>query len=172
LILSPAGQSNMQVADVFTTIPYLHLRDIAMKTGRRYSILSEIISELKSNLAVFDDPADATISSGMVALILAQLAENKDLGPVLVDLLGPDGAHIVLRPAGDYVGTGGAVDFQTVIAAARCRGETALGYRLLAEAGQAGDGSGVYLNPERSASITFKEQDFVIALANERQALT
>ncbi|KPL81076.1 hypothetical protein ADN00_00670 [Ornatilinea apprima] len=165
LILSP----NSQLGDVFSAASYLHLRDIANKTGRSYSILVEMISGRKGDLALVNCPDDATINNSLMALILAQIAENVELGPILIELLGPGGAQIVLRPAGDYVSPGEKVTFQTVVTAAGCREETALGYRLFSEASQAGGASGVHLNPEKSISIIFTEQDEVILLATEGQ---
>jgi ion channel POLLUX/CASTOR len=166
LILSSTSQPDTQLADVFNVVSYLHLRDIARKTGRSYSILRVINFERKGDQSVLNDPGDATVSNQLVALILAQMAENKDTGQVLAELLGPGGTPILLKPAGDYVAPGEAVDFQTVIAAARCQGETAIGYRLLSEASQAGEVSGVHLNPDKSAPIIFQEQDNVIVLSN------
>lgn len=168
LILNPAGQlverEGMQIADVFNVVAYLHLRDIAQKTGRRFSILIELMSGRKSELALVNDTAGTAISNDLVALTLSRIAENKEIAPILIDLLRPGSSPIVLNPVENYVATGETVNYQRVVAAARCRGETAIGYRLLSEAGQAESFSGVHLSPEKYASITFKEQDRVIVL--------
>jgi len=57
------------------------------------------------------------------------------------------------------------VNFYTVLEAARLRGEVAVGYRLGAETGNPGTSYGVRLNPEKSQSIKFAEQDSLIVLA-------
>ncbi|MBI5839194.1 MAG: hypothetical protein HZB19_03755 [Chloroflexi bacterium] len=165
VILSPPETPDVQLADGTTVMTFLHLRDIARKTAQNYSILMEIVEPRSRDLPGISTASDGVISEGIAALVLAQLAEDKDLAPVLVSLLFPGGSHIFLRPVGDYVLPGEPVSFRTLMAAAQCRGETALGYRLLSEAGQDGRFSGVHLNPDRSAFISFSEQDRVIVLA-------
>ena len=66
---------------------------------------------------------------------------------------------------GDYVATGSPVNFYTVTEAARRRGETALGYRISAEASNAGMAYGVHTNPTKSAPITFTLDDKIIVIA-------
>jgi hypothetical protein len=108
---------------------------------------------------------DVIISERLIALTLTQIAENKDVAPVFVDLLTPGGAEIYLKPIADYIRLDSPVNFYTVIAAALRKGETAIGYRLLSEAGQAEQSFGVHVNPEKSALISFTDQDQVIVIA-------
>ena len=49
--------------------------------------------------------------------------------------------------------------------AARRRGETAIGYRILSEAKDAGKSYGVHTNPKKSVLITFALEDKVIVIA-------
>ena len=60
---------------------------------------------------------------------------------------------------------GQPVNFYTVVEAARTRGETAIGYRLESEAGEAGKSYGVHTNPKKSENMTFTDQDKVIVIA-------
>ncbi|MBM4465794.1 MAG: potassium transporter TrkA [Chloroflexi bacterium] len=165
VILGPAEEGDMHTADAFSMTTFLHLRDIAQRTGRDFSILVEIADARNRDLPGITQASDEMISEVIVALVLVQIAENADMGLVLVDLFSPGGTHVFLRPAGDYVQPGAPVSFTTVMAAAQYRGETAIGYRLLSEAEQDGRLSGVHLNPDRFASISFSEQDRVIVLA-------
>jgi len=57
------------------------------------------------------------------------------------------------------------VDFYTVVEAARRRGETTLGYRIEAEASNAGKSYGVHTNPKKSQTIAFAPEDKVIVIA-------
>ena len=83
---------------------------------------------------------------------------------MFVELLTPGGPEIYLKPAGDYVTLDRPVNFYTVLEAARRKGQTAIGYRLLSEAG-AQDGSfGVHLNPDKPAQFTLTGQDRIIVL--------
>ena len=138
-----------QIADAVTIISLLHLRDIAQKTGRNFSIVSEILDVRNRNLVEVTSAEDVIISERLIALALAQLAENKDIAPVFVDLLTPGGPEIYLKPAEDYIASSKAIDFYTLLAAAQQKGETAIGYRLLSEAGEAEKSFGVHLNPKK-----------------------
>lgn len=55
--------------------------------------------------------------------------------------------------------------YYTVIEAARRHGEVALGYRLGAWSDDKGRAYGVVVNPKKSETITFSENDRVIVLA-------
>ena len=77
----------------------------------------------------------------------------------------PEGSELYFKPACDYVQPGKPVNFYTVLEAARQRGETAIGYRLQAQAYDDAQAYGVKLNPRKSQSITFSEVDRVIVVA-------
>jgi hypothetical protein len=117
------------------------------------------------DLAAVTSADDVIISERLIALAMTQLAENKDIQPVFVDLLTPGGPEIYLKPAVDYVVAGRTIDFYTLLAAAQQKGETAIGYRTLAEASDAKKSFGVHLNPNKGEPISLGEQDRVIVLA-------
>jgi ion channel POLLUX/CASTOR len=165
IVLNPMEAVDFQIADAMTIISLLYLRDIAQKAGHSYSIVSEILDVRNRDLAEVTSAEDVIISERLIALALTQLAENKDILPVFVDLLTAGGPEIYLKPAEDYVALGQAIDFYTLLAAAQHKGETAIGYRVLAEAGEAGRSFGVHLNPSKGRAITLGEGDRVIVLA-------
>ena len=167
IILSPADAPDIQLADATTMMSLLHLRDIARKTGRAFSIVSEILDVRNRDLAEVTSADDVIIGERLVALAMAQIAENKDVLPVFVEFLSPGGPEIYLKPAQDYVTPGKPISFYTVLEAARRKGQTAIGYRLLAEAGAPEQAFGVHLNPDKSALITLAADDRVIVLAEE-----
>jgi len=154
-----------QIADATTMLSLLHLRDIAQKTERRFSIVSEILDVRNRDLSEVTSAEDVIISERLVALALTQVAENKDALPMFADLLTPGGPEIYLKPAVEYVLSGQAMSFHTVIEAALTKGQTAIGYRLLSQANQPESAFGVHLNPDKSALITFSDEDRVIVLA-------
>jgi hypothetical protein len=167
VILSPVDAPEVQLADASTIITLLHLRDIARKTGRTLSIISEILDVRNRDLAEVTSADDVIISEQLVALAMTQIAENKDVVPIFVDLLSPAGNEIYLKTAGDYVAPGLPVNFYTVLEAARRRGQTAIGYRLLAESSDPEQSFGVHLNPSKTEPVTFGEDDRVIVLATD-----
>ena len=54
-----------------------------------------------------------------------------------------------------------------MLEAARRKGQTAIGYRLLSEAGAPEQAFGVHLNPDKPALVTLAADDRVIVLAEE-----
>jgi Trk K+ transport system NAD-binding subunit len=165
VILSRTDIPDIQVADAHAMLALFHLRDIMAKTSRSVSIVSEILDVRNRDLSEVSRAEDVIISERLVALALAQIAENRDALPVFVDLLNPGGVEIYLKPAVDYVLPGRPVEFYTIVEAALRKGETAIGYRLLSEAGDAARAFGVHLNPDKLAAITFAGDDRVIVLA-------
>jgi len=167
IILSPTDAPDIQIADASTTVSLLHLRDIAGKTGQTFSIVSEILDVRNRDLAEVTSADDVIIGERLVALALAQIAENKDVMPVFVEFLSPGGPEIYLKPAQDYITPDRPVTFYTVLEAARRKGQTAIGYRLLSEAGAPEQAFGVHLNPDKPAQITLAAHDRIIVLAEE-----
>jgi hypothetical protein len=110
---------------------------------------------------------DFIVSEHLVSLTMSQLSENAELFDVFTDIFDPEGAEIYLKPVNNYVVTDEPVNFYTIVEAARRRGETALGYRLLSEAGDAGKSYGVHTNPRKSEQVTFKPEDKVIVIAED-----
>jgi Trk K+ transport system NAD-binding subunit len=167
VILSPADASDIQIADASTMVPLLHLRDIARKAGTVFAIVSEVLDVRNRDLSEVTSADDVIISERLVALALTQIAENRDVLPVFGEFLNTGGPEIYLKPAGDYVVPGRPVNFYTVLEAARRKGQTAIGYRLLAEASQPDRAFGVRLNPDKAAQFTLAADDRIIVLAEE-----
>ena len=71
-----------------------------------------------------------------------------------------------LKPIGNYVNIGEPVNFYTLVAAARSQGESAIGYRLQVNAGNATKNYGVVINPAKGDVVTFRESDRLIVVAN------
>jgi hypothetical protein len=93
-----------------------------------------------------------------------QADENPELEEVFAVLFTSEGSEIYLRPAEDYIRDGVSVDFYTVLEAARMNGETAIGYRVAADARDSIHSYGVVSNPRKTDSITFAPGDRVIVL--------
>ncbi len=165
IVLSYAGLLDPQEADAQTLITLLHLRDMSDKCGKPFAIVSEMLDVRNRQLAEVTRADDFIVSDQLVSLLLAQISENKHLGAVFDVLLDPEGAEIYLKPIGDYVRPGVPVNFYTVLEAARCRAEIALGYRLCRDARSPDKSYGVVVNPAKSQPVTFEPQDRVIVLA-------
>jgi ion channel POLLUX/CASTOR len=154
-----------QEADAKTLVTLLHLRDMSQKDETPFSIVSEMLDLRNRELAEATQVDDFIVSEHLISLMMAQLSENAELFDVFTDIFDPEGAEIYLKPVGDYVTTGESVTFYTVVEAARRRGETALGYRIEAEATNAGKAYGVHTNPKKSETVTFVPEDKVIVIS-------
>ncbi|MCC7188215.1 MAG: NAD-binding protein [Anaerolineales bacterium] len=156
-----------QEADAKTLVTLLHLRDMAEKDETPFSIVSEMLDLRNRELAEATQVDDFIVSEHLVSLMMSQLSENGELFHVFTDIFDPEGAEIYLKPISDYVTLGEAVNFYTVFEAARRRGETALGYRLVGEAKMAGKAYGVHTNPKKSEAVVFSSEDKVIVIAED-----
>jgi voltage-gated potassium channel Kch len=165
ILLSDIGRHDPQQADARTLVTLLHLRDIAEKTGHRFSIVSEILDFRNRELAEVTQVDDFIVSDRLVSLLLAQISENKYLMEVFNDLFNPVGSEIYLKHVEDYVQLGLPLNFYTLLEAARRRNEVAIGYRLRADANNAALGYGLHINPRKSDLMTFSERDRVVVLA-------
>lgn len=165
IVLCYSDELDAQRADARTLITLLHLRDIESKLGDRFSIVSEMLDDRNRQLAEVTQADDFIVSQKLISLMISQISENKDLSAVFADLFDPEGSEIYLKPASDYVKPGEPVNFYTVVEAARRRGEVAMGYRILAKAGDASAAYGIKLNPDKAASVTFSPADRIVVLA-------
>jgi len=166
IILSPTDISEIQLADATTMISLIHLRDIIKKTGRKMSIVSEIMDVRNRELIQVSSAEEVIISDRLIALALAQIAENKNIAPIFVELLTGTHIEISIKSIRDYIRLDNPVNFYTIIAAAQQKGETAIGYRLLSEADQTEQSFGMHINPDKSVPIPFSDQDQVVVISS------
>jgi voltage-gated potassium channel Kch len=166
ILLSYSDGLDPQRADAKTLVSLLHLRDIAAVTGRRFSIVSEMLDVRNRDLAVVTRADDFIVSDRLVSLYVTQVAEEKRLAAVFGDIFDAEGSEIYLKPATDYVRTDAPVGWATVVAAARDRGEVAIGYRTAARAGSRTDFD-IAVNPAKSSSRTWLSADRVIVIAED-----
>lgn len=167
VIVLADDQVSPQQADAKTLVTLLHLRDMAQKDETPFSIVSEMLDLRNRELAAATKVDDFIVSDHLVSLMMSQISENSELFGVFADIFDPEGSEIYLKPVSDYVATGEPVNFYTVVEAARRRGETALGYRLAAEANAMGKSYGVHTNPKKSEKVTFSAEDKVIVIAED-----
>ena len=156
---------DIQRADGKTLITLLQLRDIEDRAGVDLNIVSEMLDDRNRELAEVTNADDFIVSDKLISLMLSQVSENKKLTQVFDDLFSSVGSEVYLQPVEQYVAPGTAVNFYTVLEAARRRGETALGYRVAANAHKSDKGYGVTVNPVKTETVTFSAGDKIIVLA-------
>jgi voltage-gated potassium channel Kch len=166
IALSYAGL-DVQEADARTLVTLLHLRDISDRDETPFSIVSEMLDLRNRQLAEVAKVDDFIVSDHLISLMMSQMSENADLYAVFADIFDPEGSEIYMKPVGDYIDLSRPVTFYTLVEAARRRGQTAIGYRLAAEAGEAAKSYGVHTNPKKSELVRFSPEDRVIVLGED-----
>lgn len=165
IVLSNSDRLDIQKADARTLVTLLHLRQIGDAYNNPFSIVSEMLDVRNRQLAEVAQADDFIISDRLISLMLAQLAENKRLTAVFQSLFDPEGSELYLKLASEYVQLGTAVNFYTVVEAARRQGAIAIGYRLDAEAHNPAASYGIKINPPKSHPVTFGSEDRIVVLA-------
>ncbi len=142
VIVLSADNLGEQGADARTLVTLLHLRDIEESLGDPFSIVSEINDDANREIAQVTKADDFVVSENLINLLLTQLTENRHLA------------------------AGAAANFATVAAAARRRGETALGYRIHTQFHQPPT-YGVMLNPPKNTPLTLTGNDRIVVVAED-----
>jgi Trk K+ transport system NAD-binding subunit len=167
IVMCYAEHLDPQRADARTLITLLHLRDIASRLDHPVSIVSEMLDDRNHELAQVTQVDDVIVSDKVLSLLLAQISENEHLAAVFAELFEADGSEIYLRPAEEYVEPARETTFATVVAAARERGETAIGLRRAAFSQDPSQAYGVQLNPPKSLAYAPSAGDRVVVLAED-----
>lgn len=165
IVLGYTDAMSPQSADTRTLVTLLQLRRLAESTGRHVSVVSEMVDPRNRALAEVTRADDFVVSNQLVSLMLAQASENMHLSAIFAELLDDQGSEVYVRPVSDYVAIDRSVDFNTIIEAARKRGEVAFGYRESTGERGARNMGGVVINPPRHTARVYKEEDAIIVLA-------
>ncbi len=156
-----------QRSDARTLVTLLHLRELTDGADKHVTIASEMLDESNRELAQVTKVDDVIVSEHIVSLMLAQISENEHLAEVFDELFSAAGSEVYLREAGAYVTPGAPVAFATLVASARARGESAIGYREASAAEDQGAGYGVTISPPKTALFPCGPDDKLIVLAED-----
>ncbi|MET9505826.1 NAD-binding protein [Streptomyces sp. NPDC006622] len=168
VVLGPdpvAGQKPDET-DNRTLVTLLVLHLLEQESGRELPVVTEMTDDRNRTLAPISPGADVIISGKLIGLLMAQISQNWHLAAVFEELFSPTGGQVRLRPAASYILPGCEASFATVVAAARQRGECAIGYRRHDRATAAPD-HGVRINPDKSERRRWADQDEVIVIAHD-----
>ena len=166
IILFAEKSVSAHKADARVLMTLLHLRDMGERDGQSYSLTSEILDIGNRELAEVTRADDFIVSDQLTSLMMAQLSENREVGVVFGEFFSSDGNEIHIRPAPDYVAVDSPVNFYTVVESARRKGEVAIGYRIVADRGDARKEYGIVINPRKSDDIALKSDDKIIVIAH------
>jgi voltage-gated potassium channel Kch len=167
IILGYRDGMSIAEADARTLLTLLLLRralggtDFGTGGGRRNRVVTELLDSSDVELAQATGADDFVVSDALSSYVIAQLSENPELDDVFTDLFDAEGSALGLRSADRYVDTGDTVTFARVVAAARARGEIAIGYRFAARNGSEAE---VVVNPAKSARLRFEPDDRIVVI--------
>jgi hypothetical protein len=168
IILCYRGE-DIAASDARTLLTLLQIRQVTedvSSPNHGVRLVAELLDARDVELARIANPDDFVVSERLTSLMLAQLSENAELRGVFADLFDAEGVELVLVPASRYVATGAEQSYADVVAAARRRGHVCVGYRC--DGGENANGAlggGVVLNPPKSKTVTFAEDDQILVLA-------
>ncbi len=132
--------------------------------GLECNVVAELLQVQNTELAAVARPDDFVVSERLMSLALAQISENPALAVVFHDLLDSFSVMVRMRPWHEYE-LGADANFAAIVAAARERGESAIGWRCPSMAGHARDlGGGVFINPPKQMQAAFVDEDQVIVI--------
>ncbi|MET9556214.1 NAD-binding lipoprotein [Streptomyces sp. NPDC006645] len=172
VVLGPDPDEGPDRPDDWTLVTLLALRLLEQRTGgRELRVVSELTDDRNRPLAPVDPGSDVIVSGELTGLLMAQIAQNRHLASVFDELFSAEGSMICLRPAATYVHPGATTAFATVVAAARDRGECAIGYRRHDRRTTAPD-HGVRLNPHKSERREWSAEDQVVVITTEATEAT
>lgn len=167
IILSNNSQLDVQESDANTLVVLLQLRDISEKLNCRFSVVSEMMDFRNKKLAEVTKVNDFIVSEKLISLMLTQVSENKMINTVFEDLFDADGSELYIKKASKYIKPRVAVNYYTLVEAAKRKNEIAIGYVIAAEQKDAQKNYGIYINPDKSAIVSLGDKDGLIVIAED-----
>ncbi|WP_247706924.1 CASTOR/POLLUX-related putative ion channel [Streptomyces liliiviolaceus] len=148
-------------------VTLLMLRELELRAGRVLPVVAELGDHRNRALAPLGPASDVVIRGELTSLLMAQIAHNPHLAAVFGELFAAHGASVHLRPAHHYTTPGCEASFATVVAAARERGECAVGYRRTDPEAGTGHRHELRLGPAKTERRVWHARDEVVVVAND-----
>jgi voltage-gated potassium channel Kch/K+/H+ antiporter YhaU regulatory subunit KhtT len=167
MLLSYEDIYDIQEADAQTLITLLHLRQITEEKNLKNDIVSQMLDTRNRDLAVVTKADDFIVSDKLISLLLSQISENKFLDDVYRDLFRSEGSEIYMKNATSYIKPGVAVDFYTVLEAAKRKNHIAIGYRIEKFKDDPEKAYGIVINPDKPAIVHFANEDKLIVISED-----
>ncbi|MFJ2261785.1 NAD-binding lipoprotein [Streptomyces sp. NPDC087844] len=148
-------------------VTLLMLRELELQAGRILPVVAELGDHRNRALAPLGPASDVVVRGELTSLLMAQIAHNPHLSAVFGELFAAHGASVHLRPAHHYAPPGCEASFATVVAAARDRGECAVGYRRTDPQAGTGHRHELRLSPAKTERRVWDARDEVVVVAND-----
>ncbi|MEU4180245.1 NAD-binding lipoprotein [Streptomyces sp. NPDC026589] len=171
VVLGPDRGDGPDHPDDWTLVTLLAVRLLEQRTGRETRVVTELLDDRNRPLAPVNSGSDVIVSGMLIGLLMAQIAQNRHMAPVFEELFSAEGNNVCLRPAGAYIHPGAEATFADVVAAARDRGECAIGYRRHDVARTGPGDHGIRLNPTKGERRVWHAEDQVVVVATDHHNL-
>ena len=173
-ILAGSGDEAEEI-DARTIMRLLQIRNIFKEAERssglpiETKLISEIVNSENTELIVQVGVKDFLISNQFVSRIFAQVALEKDVMRVYVDLFQKEGSEVYIKPISLYFEKpeGLHVTFADCILAAQQRDEVCFGIKLGSLETDIEHNFGIYIIPPKDRHYTLRDGDALIVLAEE-----
>jgi ion channel POLLUX/CASTOR len=167
IVLSNSEKLDSQDADSKTLMTLLYLRDFLGNNENNVRIVSEIMDARNRELASITRADDFVVSEKLIAQMLTQVSESKELVKVFNDMFDSEGSEIYLKPMNNYIQSDKEVNYFTVVESAKRQNQIAIGYRVSADQYNKNKSYGIVLNPPKSSVISFSSDDKIIVFAED-----
>ncbi len=168
-----SGESHVDAArvDSENIVALLLLRRIFSQypmESQNTKLITEVLDSQNDALVAKAGVQDVIISNRLISMIMAQIAESRDIEKVYDDLFSEDGSEIYLKPATLYFETFPAeVKFADMMAIARQRDEICIGVKIKALEPNKECNNGVTLIPEKDTFFELCPDDCLVVLAED-----
>jgi hypothetical protein len=131
-------------------------------------LITEVLDSQNDALVAKAGVQDVIISNRLVSMIMAQIAESRDIEKVYDHIFQEDGSEIYLKPASLYFESFPAnVSFADMMAIARQRGEICIGVKIKSLEPDKEQNNGVTLIPEKNTNFELAANDCLVVLAED-----
>lgn len=131
-------------------------------------LITEILDSQNDALVAKAGVQDVIISNRLVSMIMAQIAESRDIEKVYDDIFQEDGSEIYLKSAEMYLDALPAeVSFADMMRLAEKRDEVCIGVKIKALENDKDANNGVTLIPEKNTRYTLRPEDSFVVLAED-----
>ncbi len=153
-------------ADARALVTTLQVRQALEARGRDTTVVTELLDQRDVALAPPSAAGEFIVSDRLISLLLTQLAENPHLTLVFDDLLDATGAELYAKPVERYCTPDRPTTFAAIVTAAALHGESAIGFRRVADAGNAATRFGAVINPAKAEALTLTGADQILVVAD------
>ena len=172
LILADDETQDMDAEDERIIRTLLYLREYRALEGADFSITSEMLLTQDKELAAATEPDDFIIGRQLSALLMAQIAENRELASLFKVLLSSDGFEVYMKPASRYVPLDEPIDLISACEAVADKDEIFIGARQKIN----GSYRQAEINPSKYVSdlqtlkqYIFGKDDYFVVLAEDNR---